>query len=229
MTTQTLSEKKEAIQLLMKYAVPADQMPEALKLLDHFQDDPIAANLLHAFYSYLPEGLDDNVRSIRTLARRQGSFLLGAITTRAAYLYLVTVDKAEFLGNTSTGIWEKEVLNFFELGDRETHLKQLEDLTKFPEHRPALQDEKTCPACAVGDGEKHVLGCPVEVCPWCGGQLTSCHCRFEKLDRDHILGERELKAFEEKLAAKGRIPYDSAQHRPAYPSAGEATGPASTN
>lgn len=229
MTAQTLSERIEEIKLLMKYAVPPEQTEDAQKLLDNFQNDPVATSLLHAFYSYLPEGLDDSVRSLKLLARRHGSFLIGAVAFHATYIYLVTVDKAEFLGDTKTGIWENEVLNFFELGDRETFLKKLQDMDKFPEHRPTHLTEKTCPACAVSDGEEHVFGCPVEVCPWCGGQLTRCHCRFEQLDRDHLLGERELANLEEKLKEKGRIPYDSAKHRPAYPTTGDKTGPTLTN
>lgn len=228
MTTQTLAQRKEATLLLMEYAVPPEQMHEARQLLDRYQDDSIASNLLHAFYSYLPEGLDDGVRELRLLARRQGTFLLAAVTFHSAYFYLATADKAEFLGDRKEGIWDKEIRDFFQLGSREAFLKKTASLTEFPEHTPASQDENLCPACAAADGEEHVLGCPVEVCPWCDGQLTSCHCRFEQLDRDHLLSERELAALEEILREKGRIPYDSNRHRPAYPSAGDETVPTPT-
>ena len=229
MTTQTLAQRKKAILLLMEYAVPAEQMTEAKELLDRYQTDTVATNLLHTFYSYLPEGLDDTVCELRLLARRQGTFLLAATTLHNSYFYLVTIDKAEFLGDSKNGIWDKEIRDFFELGSREDFLKKTATLTDFPEYTPAHQDEELCPACAAANGEEHVLGCPVEVCPWCGGQLTSCHCRFEQLDRDHLLGEREITGLEEKLKEKGRIPYDSAKHRPAYPTAGDETGPAPTN
>ncbi len=228
MTIKTLAQQKEDILLLMKYAVPAEQMVEARQLLNRYQTDIIAINLLSAFYSYLPEGLDDTVRELRLLARRQGAFLIAAITYHSAYFYLVTVNKAEFLGDGKDGVWDKEIRDFFELGSREDFLKKTTNLTNFSEHTPAHQDEQLCPACAAADGEKHVLGCPVEVCPWCDGQLTSCHCRFEQLDRDHLLGERELAALEEKLAKKGRIPYDSAKHRPVYPTAGDGDEPTPT-
>lgn len=228
MTTKTLAQRKEAILLLMKYAVPAEHMEEAQQLLDRYQTDTVAANLLQAFYSYLPEGLDDGVRELRVLARRQSAFLLAATTFHYTYFYLATVDKAEFLGDLKDGIWDKEIREFFELGSRESFLKKTATISDFPEYKPAHQDEELCPACAAANGEEHVFGCPVEVCPWCDGQLTGCHCRFEQLDRDQLLGEREIKAFEEKLAKKGRIPYNSDQHRPAYPTEGDDAGPTPT-
>ncbi|MDH5297746.1 MAG: hypothetical protein OEV91_01865 [Desulfobulbaceae bacterium] len=220
MTDQTQSQRLEAIRLLMQYAVPAGQMQEALTLLDRYQNDTIATNLLHAFYSYLPEGEDDGVRALRLLARKQGSFLLAAVTFRTTYLYLATVDDVLFLGEHDTGIWDQEVLDHFNLGSRETFLEKYRNQGEVPEYLPAQQAGDLCPACAAADGEEHVLGCPVEVCPWCDGQLTRCNCRFEQLDRDHLLGDQEVDAFQEKLVAKGRIPYDSGRHRPGYPSAG---------
>ena len=229
MTTQTLAQRKEAILLLMEYAVPAEQMAEARQLLERYQADIVATNLLHAFYSYLPEGLDDTVRELRLLARRQGTFLLAATTYHSTYFYLATADKAEFLGDRNNGIWDKEIRDFFELGRREDFLKKTATMTDFKEYTPVSQDEKLCPVCAAANGEEHVLGCPVEVCPWCDGQLTSCHCRYEQLDRDHLLGDRELGTLEEKLKEKGRIPYDSTKHRPAYPAAGDETGPTPTD
>ena len=228
MPIQTLAQRKEEILLLMKYAVPTEHSEATQQLLERYQTDAVATNLLHTFYSYLPEGLDDGVHEIRLLARRQSAFLLAAVTFHSTYFYLATVDKAEFIGNQKDGIWDKEIRDFFELGTRESFLKKTTTLTDYPEYSPAHQDEKLCPACAAANGEEHVLGCPVEVCPWCGGQLTGCHCRFEQLDRDHMLGEQEIKAFEEKLAQKGRVPYDSNQHRPAYPTAGDETGPTPT-
>ncbi len=221
MTTvpQNLAQRHREILLLMDYAVPAERLTEAQALLAGYRDDRIATNLLHAFYSYLPEGIDDGVREIKRLARREGSFLLAAVTFQASYLYLVTGDDALFLGDHRDGIWDQEVLDFFGLGDREKFCKRYRQLDDLPRHQSTAQDTDLCPACAVADGEEHVLGCPVEVCPWCGGQLTGCHCRFEQLERDHLLSDRDIEAFRQKLAAKGRIPFDSARHRPAYPTA----------
>ena len=64
-------------------------------------------------------------------------------------------------------------------------------------------------------GEVHELGCPVEICPWCGGQLIHCDCRFERLGLDAITSEEELLQFEAMLEEQGRIPY-SREQRPAF-------------
>jgi hypothetical protein len=34
----------------------------------------------------------------------------------------------------------------------------------------------TCGDCGVKEGQLHVLGCDMEVCPFCGGQLLCCLC-----------------------------------------------------
>jgi len=37
-------------------------------------------------------------------------------------------------------------------------------------------NSRPCHDCAVIKGELHVLGCDVERCPLCGGQLIGCEC-----------------------------------------------------
>jgi hypothetical protein len=218
---QTIHERIEEIKLLMDYAVPAAHRQECLKLLSAYESDPIALNLLHNFYSYLPEAREDGVKDLRMLARRQGNFLLAALTFQTGYYYLANVEHAEFLGEHSDGIWEEEVLDFFELGSRNDFRRQHQDLSRLPPYRPAHRDSALCPVCSATAGELHTLGCPVEVCPWCGGQLTRCNCRFIQLGRASLDQESQLEALAEKLAEKGRIPYEPASQRPAYPTVEE--------
>lgn len=75
---------------------------------------------------------------------------------------------------------------------------------------------KFCPVCSAAEGEYHLLGCPVEICPWCDGQLSRCSCRFAQLGVDMLEDEKELEELERLLKEKGRIPY-AREQRPSYP------------
>jgi hypothetical protein len=70
-TPKTITERKNDIQFLMKYAVPEDQVEAAETLLKKYEADIIALNLLHSFYINLPEGKDDSVKKIRLMTCRQ--------------------------------------------------------------------------------------------------------------------------------------------------------------
>jgi hypothetical protein len=60
----------------------------------------------------------------------------------------------------------------------------------------------TCPDCGTKEGQLHILSCDQESCPFCGNQLLSCDCRYEKLGIDVSPG-----TWEKLLSRKGRIPF----------------------
>ena len=41
-----------------------------------------------------------------------------------------------------------------------------------------------CGDCGVARGGLHHLGCDMQPCPCCGGQLISCGCRFDEDEDD---------------------------------------------
>lgn len=43
------------------------------------------------------------------------------------------------------------------------------------------QKPQTCSDCGVCEGEIHEYGCDGERCPFCGGQLITCDCAYDKL------------------------------------------------
>lgn len=213
---QTLDEKRKEIELLMKYAVPEAHFREAAAFMEIYAADNIVLNLLHNFYSCLPDAIDDGIRKLRLLARRQGTFLFCATTFCDDYLYIVTSADAFCLGRLADGIGDDEVLQFFGFADHQTFVDRTTDRADFATHTPADQANDLCPVCSVAVGEYHTLGCPVEVCPWCGGQLTRCNCRFVQLDVEQLRNEADIEMLRERLEAVGRIAFDTAQ-RPAYP------------
>ena len=80
-----------------------------------------------------------------------------------------------------------------------------------------------CHDCCCKEGQLHERGCDMERCPFCGGQLISCDCCYEKLqynlDRNaefcglpeevykNGLPEDEAEKWEDMLEDEGRIPY----------------------
>lgn len=210
-----LREKVESIRNLMEYAVPEGMMDEAVDLLDIYQNDRIALDLLHEFYGFLPDAASDLVREIRMIARRQGVFLLAAVTRENGYIYLVSSEGIEFQGTVAEGMYDNDVLDFFGYENREMFREESREVENYQIYEPMDSDENICPACHAVTGELHEFGCPVELCPWCGGQLVHCSCRFDKLEVEQLSNEEDLARFEEILNEQGRIPY-SPEQRPSF-------------
>jgi hypothetical protein len=215
-TPKTITERKNDIQFLMKYAVPEDQVEAAETLLKKYEADIIALNLLHSFYINLPEGKDDSVKKIRLMTRRQGVFLLCVSTGNGLhYLYLVNKEAAHIVGTLAEGIVDRELLDFFGYADNREVLALTQKPDMLQKYQPYAIDSKICPSCQVAVGEFHTLGCPVEICPWCNGQLTYCNCRFTKLDIDTLEKAAQIEKLLELLEEVGRIAFKK-EHSPGY-------------
>ncbi len=211
-----LDKKSAEIRLLMQYAVPAGYLERAAALVADLQNDVIGLNLCHNFYSFLPEAEDDYLKGIALVARKEGTYLLLARTGLAGYLYLVNQEGAEFISTAAAKEWDRELLDFFGYRDSAALARQLADGGRLAAYVPTCRDEMVCPVCQAEHGEFHTLGCPLEICPWCEGQLTSCNCRFSQLGRDRLQGVGDIEEFIGKLNAKGRIPFNK-KERLAFP------------
>jgi len=206
----------EEIKLLIQYAVPEDEMEAAVTLVEKYRNERVILNLFHEYYSTLPEAREEAIRQIAKLASRQGVFLFVVSSTSNDYIYIVSADEVVLLADYGKDI-SAEVLSYFDFTSQEEFIKQCIPASELEEYK-ALEgsDKDVCPACGVLEGEEHLLGCSVEVCPWCDGQLKTCNCRFEQLDIDDFSDEEQLENFEDLLSAKGRIPFLKSQS-PVYP------------
>jgi len=213
---QTLADLRKEIDLLMAYATPAEQRVQLAALVDRYAADIIALKVLHCFYSYLPEAQDDGIVELRRIANRQGVFLFNAKTLLDDYLYLADREKAEFLGPLREGIWDQEILEFFGWPDRESCLKAIANPKRLATHQAINEAPELCPACGTANGGLHIFGCPVEVCPWCGGQLIHCPCRFDRTGRHEFSHESHVDEFLELVTKKGRVPFSAQDQRPAF-------------
>jgi hypothetical protein len=209
----------EEIELFIQYAVPKQQVKQALALIEKYRSNSLALRLLREYYSALPESREEPVTRIARLVTRQGVGLFVVSTTSFSYLYVLSTDHVLLLGEYIIEV-DEQLLSFFDFQSQEEFLKIClppGDLEEYAD----LEDtgQMICPACGVGEGEFHLLGCTVEVCPWCEGNLSKCNCRFEQLETDEIEDEEELEEFVDRLTAKGRIAHKRNQ-APAYPGTG---------
>jgi hypothetical protein len=207
----------EDIKLLIRYAVSEEDRDKAGALLEKYRANPVALRLLKEYYSFLPEAQEEPVSRIVHMDMRQGIFLLGVSTGTHEYIFFATEEHAGFLGKYQEGIGDEEILGFFGYTSRESFLQLHPSLAEFDDFSETWKiNETLCPVCLVAVGENHHLGCPVEVCPWCSGQLSRCNCRFELMQKEEIESDEDLKVFEALVQKKGRISFEAGQG-PSYP------------
>jgi hypothetical protein len=217
-----LSEKIEAIvqeiELFIQYGVQEQEQQVAIHLLRRYRNDFMVLLLMKAFYTSLPDTHEEAITRIAFVEKKEEVFLLAVSTVRHGYLYLVNNQKALLFAEYGGEILEPDALVFFGFHDADTFFTKYPAIENLEEYEPVgAAGARFCPVCLVGLGEHHLLGCPVEVCPWCDGQLSRCGCRFEQMGVDALEDEKELEKLEQILGEKGRVPYALGQH-PSYPS-----------
>jgi hypothetical protein len=213
---KTLAELTDEILMLIEYSAPADEFDVVSKVLEKYSADRASLQVFLHFYSYLPEAREDGIIRISRVANRQGTFLLCVTTLFDNYLYLTSHEKAALIGPLTEGLTDQGLLEFFGWQDQEQFKSQTIDPAELPEHIPINETCELCPVCGTGEGELHDFGCPVEICPWCGGQLTNCECKFIKTGRDDFSHEAHLDELQDLLEAEGRIPFAGDEHRPSF-------------
>lgn len=215
-----ISQKFKELDVFIEYGVPKGQHKRATALVNKFSHDPLAINIFHSFYSHLPDAVEDCIEELVLLEQHQGQMLFLVKSSRSSYFYLVNNDKAEYGGSEREGLAE-DLLRFFGFGSQENFDKKFGDFSGQEPYSPDFINSLVCPICYCRQGELHEFGCPVEVCPWCDGQLTHCDCRFKQLGVAEISSDRQLDTFQQLATKKGRITFDAASQRPAYPTAGD--------
>lgn len=212
----------EEIELLIKYAVGEEDRVVANALVEKYRNNRVALHVLQDFYGSLPEAREEPLTRVVLIDMRQGLFLLGVNAGVHEYIYLATEEDARCLGEYQEGIEHQEILAFFGYSSKESFARLYPTIAGFEDFDAIRKKESTlCPVCSVAEGENHHLGCSVEVCPWCLGQLSRCNCRFDQLQKEEIESDEDLALFEVLLQEKGRICFEAGQG-PSYPAAGNA-------
>lgn len=204
------------IGLFIEYAVPQNERKQAGELLQKYRNNLMLLRLLKEYYRTLPEAREEAAIKISRLRQKEGVYLFVLVTPNRSYLYAVSMEDVLWLG-----IYREEVsvdiLAYFDFSSMETFLKkcpETDELKPFP--GDGAEGAHSCPVCGVEESDTHLLGCIVEICPWCQGQLSGCPCRFEQLGVEEIEDEEHLEEFATRLEQKGRIPYSRGQ-APTYP------------
>jgi hypothetical protein len=206
----------EEIGLLIRYAVPLEDQVTAFDFLELFKEDQFGLGVIKDYYRTLPDAREEALVKISVVEEKEQVFLLLLSTAQHHYLYLTNDEEGLFLGEWEQVVLDEHVLSFFDYPDAEAFKKEHPSMEACREYLPLERmNEEICPSCGVKAGALHTLGCPVEVCPWCGGQLNHCNCRFEQLGVEELSDETKLTELEEKLEKKGRLPYTKEQ-RPTF-------------
>jgi hypothetical protein len=217
----------EEVEIFVRYAVAEASYAEAMQVVARYSDDVPALLLLREFYRSLPEVREEPVEKIVELASHQGVKLFAVITHGFEYLYAMDGNRVVFIGENGPDL-DEEYLAFFGYPAQEDFHNACDSLRELADYSSAAPSAKEkCPVCLSVEGEYHQFGCPVEVCPWCMGQLNRCNCRFDQLGVEQIGDDEELGRFQRLLIEKGRIRY-SRDQAPAYPGMSEGLDPGKT-
>lgn len=210
----------EEIKLFIQYGVKAQEKKIAEDTMAAYLNNPMVLKVLKDYYSSMPDLQEEAAIQISKIVSRQGMYLFSVKTENNEYLYFYNGEKSFYIGEAEEGIGDAEVLRFFGYASNKDFLKDQTVFSNLPVSPRVDEEAKAfCPACSVAEGEIHHLGCPVEVCPWCEGQISYCNCRFDKLGVEEIVTEAELELFEIILNEKGRLPFARGQG-PSYPRGG---------
>lgn len=205
----------EEIELFIDYGVVQPERASAKKLVHRYRDNRQALEVLLEFYKVLPEAREEAVVRISYLDALQGVTLLAVSTANHTYGAVVSEGEAQLLGEYGREEVPEEVLAYFGHASSEAFVECYGTVDALPEYGEK-GGVSGCPVCQVAEGEYHLLGCPVEICPWCDGQLNRCNCRFEKLETERLESEEQIEELLALLEEKGRIRY-TAEQKPGYP------------
>jgi hypothetical protein len=218
------NKKSEALyqetMVFLRYAVPDEHLALAMQVVDRYREDIPGLLLLREYYRSLPEVREEAAERVVEMASYQGVILFAVITEGYEYLYVMEGDRVVYVGEGGREV-DEELLAFFGFPAHEDYLRACRMLREHEVYSGTIQVVAgRCPACFAHEGEFHQFGCPVEVCPWCLGQLNRCNCRFDQMGVEQIGDDGEIARFQRLLIEKGRIRFRQDQ-APAYPGMGD--------